>query len=227
MNKRIKQLVAILFLVPLAFSAYAQPARYIAGTHYVELSTPVRTQDASKVEVVEAFWYGCSHCFRFEPLLHNWASNLPEDVDFVLFPAQWNQLMKIHSQIFYANEALLAAGKIDQAKFDELHEASFNAINIQGNRLQNERQIGALFAEHGVSEADFSATFNSFSVRTKVNQGDRRMQDYQVRSTPNLIVNGKYLVSTGQAVTTQQEMLNVVDFLVEVERRAIAASSGD
>ena len=227
MDKRIKQLVAILFLVPLAFSAYAQPARYIAGTHYVELSTPVRTQDASKVEVVEAFWYGCSHCFRFEPLLHNWASNLPEDVDFVLFPAQWNQLMKIHSQIFYASEALLAAGKIDQAKFDELHEAAFNAINIEGNRLQNERQIGALFAEHGVSEADFSATFNSFSVRTKVNQGDRRMQGYQVRSTPNMIVNGKYLVSTGQAVTTQQEMLNVVDFLVEIERRAIAASSGD
>ena len=227
MDKRIKQLVAILFLVPLAFSAYAQPARYIAGTHYVELSTPVRTQDASKVEVVEAFWYGCSHCFRFVPLLHNWASNLPEDVDFVLFPAQWNQLMKIHSQIFYASEALLAAGKIDQAKFDELHEAAFNAINIEGNRLQNERQIGALFAEHGVSEADFSATFNSFSVRTKVNQGDRRMQGYQVRSTPNMIVNGKYLVSTGQAVTTQQEMLNVVDFLVEIERRAIAASSGD
>jgi thiol:disulfide interchange protein DsbA len=193
----------------------------------VELSTPVRTQDASKVEVVEAFWYGCSHCFRFEPLLHNWASNLPDDVDFVLFPAQWNQLMKIHSQIFYASEALLAAGKIDQAKFDELHEAAFNAINIEGNRLQNERQIGALFAEHGVSEADFSATFNSFSVRTKVNQGDRRMQDYQVRSTPNMIVNGKYLVATGQAVTTQQEMLNVVDFLVEIERRAITASSGD
>jgi len=225
MNKRIRQLVAILFLVPLAFSAFAQPARYIAGTHYIELPNPVRTQDPSKVEVVEAFWYGCSHCFRFEPLLHNWVSNLPDDVNFVLFPAQWNQLMKIHSQIYYVSEALLAAGKIDKAKFDELHEASFNAINLEGNRLQNERQIGALFTEHGVSEADFTATFNSFAVNTKVNQGDRRMQDYQVRSTPNMIVNGKYLISTGQAVTTQQEMLNVVDFLIEKERQSL--SSGD
>ncbi len=227
MNKRIRQTVALLFLVPLAISAYAQPARYLPGTHYVELSSPVRTQDPSKVEVVEAFWYGCSHCFRFEPLLHNWVSMLPEDVDFVLFPAQWNQLMKIHSQIFYTSEALLAAGKIDQAKFDELHEAAFNAINVEGNRLQNERQIGALFTEHGVSEADFSSTFNSFSVRTRVNQGDRRMQDYQVRSTPNMVVNGKYLVSTGQAVPTQQEMLNVVDFLVGLERQAMASASGD
>ena len=222
MNNRIKQFVAILFLVSLAFSVNAQPSRYIAGTHYVELPTPVRTQDSTKVEVVEAFWYGCSHCFRFEPLLHNWVANLPEDVDFVLFPAQWNQLMKIHSQIFYVSEALMAAGKIDQAKFDELHEAAFNAINVEGNRLQNERQIGALFTDHGISEDDFSSTFNSFAVRTKVNQGDRRMQDYQVRSTPNMIVNGKYLISTGQAVTTQQEMLNVVDFLIEMERQALA-----
>ncbi|MCB1670462.1 MAG: thiol:disulfide interchange protein DsbA/DsbL [Gammaproteobacteria bacterium] len=227
MNRRIRQFVAILFLVPLAFSATAQPARYIAGTHYIELSNPVRTQDPSKVEVVEAFWYGCTHCFRFEPLLENWVANLPDDVNFVLFPAQWNQLMKIHSQIYYVSEALLAAGKIDKAKFSELHEAAFNAINIDGNRLQNERQIGALFTEHGVSEEDFSSTFNSFSVRTKVNQGDRRMQDYQVRSTPNMIVNGKYLISTGQAVTTQQEMLNVVEFLIDRERQAMASTSGD
>lgn len=226
MNKRILQFVATLILLPLAFSALAQPARYVAGTHYVELTTPVRTVDPSKVEVAEAFWYGCSHCFRFEPLLQNWVANLPDDVEFVLFPAQWNQLMKIHSQIYYTSEALLAAGKIDKAKFDELHEATFNAINLEGNRLQNERQIGALYAEHGVSAEDFSSTFNSFSVRTKVNQGDRRMQDYQVRSTPNMIVNGKYLISTGQAVTTQQEMLNVVEFLIEIERRALA-SSGD
>ena len=227
MNRRIRQFVAILFLVPLAFSATAQPARYIAGTHYIELSNPVRTQDPSKVEVVEAFWYGCTHCFRFEPLLENWVANLPDDVNFVLFPAQWNQLMKIHSQIYYVSEALLAAGKIDKAKFSELHEAAFNAINIDGNRLQNERQIGALFTEHGVSEEDFSSTFNSFSVRTKVNQGDRRMQDYQVRSTPNMIVNGKYLISTGQAVTTQQEMLNVVEFLIDRERQTMASTSGD
>jgi thiol:disulfide interchange protein DsbA len=223
MNKRMRQFVAIFFLLPLALSAYAQPSRYLPGTHYIELPTPVRTQDATKVEVVEAFWYGCSHCFRFEPLLQDWVSKLPQDVNFVLFPAQWNELMKIHSQIFYVSEALLAAGKIDQAKFNELHEAAFNAINLEGNRLQNERQIGTLFTEHGVAEADFSSTYSSFAVRTKVNQGDRRMQDYQVRSTPNMIVNGKYLISTGQAVPTQQEMLNVVDFLIEMERQTLAS----
>ena len=41
-----------------------------------------------------------------------------------------------------------------------------------------------------------------------------------------MIVNGKYLITTGENVRTQQEMLDVVDFLVEKERQAMR-SSGD
>ena len=50
------------------------------------------------------------------------------------------------------------------------------------------------------------------------------MSDYGIRSTPNMIVNGKYLVATGENVRTQQEMLEIVDFLVEKERIAMAGS---
>ena len=216
MIKRIFQVTALLALLPLAFSANAQIEKYVAGTHYEELRAPVNTNDPNKIEVIEAFWYGCSHCFRFEPLVKAWAENAPEDVDFVLFPALWNGLMKVHAQVYYAAEALDA--------LDVLHEPVFNAINLQGNRLHNERVIGDLFEEHGVSRDDFEKAFNSFSVRTKVNQAEKRMQDYQIRSTPNMIVNGKYLVSTGENVRTQQEMLEVVDFLVDKERQAMAQS---
>ena len=195
-----------------------QIERYVAGTHYLEIANPVNTRDSSKVEVIEAFWYGCSHCFRFEPLITNWEENKPDDVDFVRFPALWNNLMKIHAQVYYAAEVLDAV--------DVLHEPIFNAINVERNMLQNEGQISELFLEHGVSQEDFDRTFNSFSVRTKVNQAEARMQDYGIRSTPNMIVNGKYLITTGENVRTQQEMLDVVDFLVEKERQAMR-SSGD
>ena len=126
--------------------------------------------------------------------------------------------MKIHAQVYYAAEALDAV--------DALHEHIFNAINVERNMLQNEGQISELFAEHGVSQEDFDRTFNSFSVRTKVNQAEARMQDYGIRSTPNMIVNGKYLITTSENVRTQQEMLEIVDFLVEKERQAMR-SSGD
>ena len=218
MIKRTLQVALFVSLLPVAFSSFAQIERYVAGTHYTELPNPVNTRDASKVEVLEAFWYGCSHCFRFEPLLTAWEESAPDDVDVVRFPALWNNLMKIHAQVYYTAEAL--------DKLDVLHTPVFNAINLQGNRLQNERQIGLLFNEHGVTAEDFEKAFNSFSVRTKVNQAEKRMQDYQIRSTPNMIVNGKYLVTTGQNVRTQEEMLEVVEFLVEKERLTLG-SSGD
>ena len=213
MKSSVVKILGFILLLPLAFSSYAQPEKFVAGTHYIELSVPVNTNDASKVEVLEAFWYGCTHCFRFEPLITNWEANMADDVEFVRFPAMWNALMEIHAQVFYAAEALDA--------LDVLHEPIFNAINIEGNRLQNESQIGALFVAHGISQSDFESAFNSFSVRTKVKQAETRMAGYQIRSTPNMVVNGKYLVTTGEAVRTQAEMLEVIDFLVEKERQAM------
>ena len=214
--KRSMQILSFLLLMPLALPSFAQIETYIAGTHYTELGPPVNTNDSSKIEVLEAFWYGCSHCFRFEPLIENWEASIPADVDFGRFPAMWNALMEIHAQVYYTAEAMDA--------LDTVHEHIFNAINVEGNRLQNEDQIGALFAKHGINEDEFSKTFNSFSVRTKVKQAKQRMKDYEVRSTPNMIVNGKYLVTTGENVRTQAEMLEVVDFLVEKERQKLSSA---
>jgi len=214
--KKILLTISLVTLVSFGSASFGQIERFVAGTHYQEIANPVNTNDSSKVEVIEAFWYGCSHCFRFEPLIADWEDNTPDYVDFVRFPALWNGLMKVHAQVYYAAEAL--------DSLDVLHEQIFNAINVERNMLQNEDQIGDLFEQHGVSQSDFESAFNSFSVRTKVNQAEKRMTDYGIRSTPNMIVNGKYLVATGENVRTQQEMLDIVDFLVEKERSAMSGS---
>ena len=214
--KRSIQVLTFVLLMPMAFSSFAQIERFVAGTHYTELAAPANTNDSSKIEVLEVFWYGCSHCFRFEPLIANWEATMPADVDFGRFPAMWNGLMEVHAQVYYTAEAMDA--------LDVVHEHVFNAINIEGNRLQNEGQIGALFAKYGINEDEFAKSFNSFSVRTKVNQAKQRMQAYEIRSTPNMIVNGKYLVATGQSVLTQADMLEVVDFLVEKERQQLSSN---
>ena len=214
--KKISQTTLLFVFLIYGSLSHAQIERFVAGTHYQEIANPVNTKDSSKVEVIEAFWYGCSHCFRFEPLIADWEANKPDDVDFVRFPTLWNGLMKVHAQVYYAAEALNSV--------NVLHEHIFNAINVERNMLQNEDQIAELFAQHGISQSDFDSAFNSFSVRTKVNQAEKRMSDYGIRSTPNMIVNGKYLVATGENVRTQQEMLEIVDFLVEKERIAMAGS---
>ena len=51
-------------------SAHAEPIE--AGKQYVELNNPVAVSKPGKIEVVELFWYGCGHCYKFEDTINPW-----------------------------------------------------------------------------------------------------------------------------------------------------------
>jgi thiol:disulfide interchange protein DsbA len=59
----------------------------IPGEHYTVLDKPVPTRDSSKVEVVIAFSYGCTHCYDIEPLIAQWRKRQVINVDFWYFAA--------------------------------------------------------------------------------------------------------------------------------------------
>ncbi len=210
MKTLLKPILLTFALITVSISVFAQPARYVEGTHFVELEKPVRTVDSSKVEVVEVFWYGCSHCYSFEPLLNSWVDKQADDVVFVHSPGMWNAMMMTHAQVYYTAEEL--------GMTEELHSDIFDEILQRRNYLQNEDQVKDYFVRNGASPEEFDAAWNSFAVSSSVNRANTRMRDYGVRSTPNMIVNGKYRVSANQAVQTQTDVLAVVDFLVEQER---------
>lgn len=180
-------------------------AEYVEGVHYVVLDKPVRTQDASKIEVTEVFWYGCSHCFRFDPALHQWAEKLPADVDFRMSPAMWHPDMEIHARAFYTAQALNV--------LDKMHQPLFNALNLEGKKLNTEAELAEIFAEHGVDNEAFSKAFSSFGVTSQVKQADARARSYKVSGTPEMVVDGKYRISASMA-GGQAQMLDVADFLV-------------
>ena len=210
MKSFLKPLLLATALFTVAVSVSAQPSLYVKGTHYEEISEPVRTSNPNKVEVAEVFWYGCSHCYAFEPLISSWEEGLPSDVNFVRSPGMWNALMETHAQIYYAAEALDVHELTHSAAFDEIHQ--------RGNYLQTEEQVKEFFTSKGVESSEFDKAWNSFSVTSAVKKAGTRMRDYGVRGVPNLIVNGKYRVEVGDAVKTQADMLKVVEFLIEQER---------
>jgi thiol:disulfide interchange protein DsbA len=193
-------------------TVFAQPALYVEGTHYEVIEKPVRTADPNKIEVTEVFWYGCPHCYAFEPLINSWAEKLPSDVAFVRSPGIWSAAMEVHAQIYYVGEALGA--------LDKVHSAAFDAIHQKGNYLEDGEAVKALFVAQGVSAEDFDKTWDSFAMTSAVKKAATRMRDYGVSSVPCLIVNGKYLITINDSVTTQADMLKVVDFLVGKERKS-------
>lgn len=206
------KVVRNILLICLFFPGTLMAAEYVAGAHYQVLPTPVPTRDAKKIEVVELFWYGCVHCYKFEPVLQKWHATAPADVDFWHSPAMWNERMQTHAKIYFTADAL---GVLDQ-----VHNDTFKAINVDRKKLLDEDEIATLFVKNGVSKDDFSKAYNSFGVSSSVRQADARARGYKITGTPEMVVNGKYRVSSSTA-GGQEKMLDVVNFLIEKERQAM------
>jgi thiol:disulfide interchange protein DsbA len=185
------------------------PVTYVVGTDYDLISPPVRAVDPGKIEVAEFFWYGCGHCYTFEPILEQWKTTLPEDVSFRGIPAIWQEKMELHARAYYAAEAL--------GVLDKMNLIIFQAMNVDRKPLGSQAEIAALFAANGVSEEDFNKAFNSFGVKSQVSQATATAKAAGLSGTPALMVNGKYYVS-GRKAGAQADMLKVVDFLIEKER---------
>jgi len=201
-------------------SAPVQP-QYEAGRHYLVLDKPVRTRDASKIEVTEVFWYGCGHCFTFEPMVQQWKKQQADDVlvlqspalwgdvDLKAKPSTWRNPMAVHARAFYAAQALGVS--------EQVHMPIFNALNIERRKLANADELAALFAGYGVEKETFIKTYGSFGITSQVQRAYSNMLGYKVTGTPQMVVNGKYTISARMA-GGQAEMLKVVDFLVAKER---------
>ena len=73
-----------------------------SDTSYTQIKPALPTQSGDKIEVVEIFWYGCSHCFSFEPHIKAWLKSRPEDVVFRQVPGVLNSRWAVHARGFFA-----------------------------------------------------------------------------------------------------------------------------
>ena len=192
---------------------------YESGVHYEELLVPLPTNDPDKIEVIEMFSYLCIHCFNFDAAVSEWASRQDEGVVFSRIPAIFNKTWQLFAQAFYTAE-VLGVG-------DKTHDALFEAVHTHKQDLRTPEALGALFQRvAGVDQAAFMKAFNSFSVRSKVQQADSRARQARLSSVPTLVVNGKYKTNSSRA-GTNVGMLQVVDFLVKKEQAARKAAMAD
>jgi len=186
------------------------------GEGYETIDPPQPTDDSTKVEVIEFFWYGCPHCFRFEPILQKWLKNKPDYVNYIPQPAAFNSTWAKHARAFYTAEAL--------GVLDKVHEDFFNAIQIDKKRLDKEDVLADFFVKHGISKKDFTDTYNSFLVDAKTRQAESIAGRYGVTGVPAVVINGKYRVS-GSTAKNYENMIKVMDFLIAKEHAAISQSA--
>ncbi|HLF10236.1 MAG TPA: thiol:disulfide interchange protein DsbA/DsbL [Gammaproteobacteria bacterium] len=186
--------------------------RFQLGTHFSRLSpTQPTSSGPTQVEVAEVFWYGCPHCYTFDPYLQNWQSSKADYVNFVRIPAVWNALARLHARAFYTADAL--------GKGAEMHAAFFREIHVNGNALDSEAKLSGFFGRFGVDEAAFKSAFDSFAVHTKLQRADELSRRYQISSVPSIVVNGKY-TTDGSMAGGYDQMIELINELAASERTA-------
>ena len=203
------------WLLLLLFFSCTQAEEYVEGRHYEILDNPTVTRNPSKVEVVEVFWFGCNHCYSLESYIQPWKRNLPNDVDFWKSHITWNAQAETHARLFYSAKALGIEEKAIPA--------AFTAIWREGRNLLGNSEVEYFFKGFGIEKERYLSVSNSFGVNNAVKQANNRMRQWTVTGVPTIIVNGKYKVSGTREIGTSK-LLDVVDFLIEKERRFLTRS---
>lgn len=181
---------------------------YVEGQHYERITPELATHADGKVEVIEVFWYGCHHCFAFEPSISKWLRSKPDNVVFRRVPGIFARSWVAHARAFFTAELL--------GVLDEIHTPLFEAIHEQRRKIGDEDSLARFFAEHGIPDEDFREAYNSFSVDTKTRQAMTASKDYGITGVPSMIVNGRFR-SSARLAGSFKDLLKVVDELVAKE----------
>ena len=156
--------------------------------------------------MVEVFWYGCHHCFDFEPHLKKWILALPDNVEFRRMPGIFSESWIPHARAFYTAEAL--------GVLDKIHAPLFEAIHEQKKMIGDAESIERFFIAQGVSKEDFREAYNSFSVDTKTRKATALSKEYGITGVPSVIVDGRFRTSA-RLTGGYEEMLKVIEYLVD------------
>ena len=200
-------LFGIVALMLVSGSAIAQMA-FVEGQDYKTISPAVKTSQSDKVVVTEIFWYGCPHCFRFEPYVERWSAQLPETVVFEQVPSSLNPRWTEHARAYYAFKMMNV--------LDQTHKALFDALHLKRQRLNSVDTIAKFVADLGLDEKIFRENYFSFPVETQIRKNAQKEKRYGHGGVPAVIVNGKYLASASMAGSNER-LIQVINFLVAQE----------
>ncbi|WP_193163552.1 thiol:disulfide interchange protein DsbA/DsbL [Microbulbifer hainanensis] len=215
----------LLFALLLSLTACAKDSgQFKPGMDYQVLPQAVPQQDDSKIEVTELFWYGCPHCYHFEPALEKWVASLPKDVSMQKVPAIWQPVMDVHARMYYVAEQMGVLDKMHEPIFTAIaKERKMFAVREGRDWKPDLKAIEELFNANGADGARAAKLMNSFSVGSQVKQGMAKQRAYHLAGTPEIVVAGKYRISTalpglkGKA-DGQELMLQIADYLIAKER---------
>ena len=195
-----------------ALSAQAYQMTPVAGKEYTVLDRPQAVIAGKKVEVIEFFGYFCPGCNAFEPYLEDWIKKQGDRIVVKRIHTDMHGLVS-QQKLFFTLEIM---GIVDQYQ-----TKVFNAYHVERNRLSTDDEVLKFIKKQGIDQKKFLGIYKSFSVQSKVNRVPQLQSAYRTNGVPNVIIDGRYVVSPVDVAAKNRNMPNdvhpgivVMDWLV-------------
>lgn len=197
--------------------AIADPAVYTIGEHFKVLNTDGVTNlgldkvdpvDTEKPQVLMFFNYGCYGCWLVNKDFAKWRSTHSKTVDIYYYPVSFNPMWENLSKFYYVNQELQP---------HEDNEKIFVALHGEHKKLWLESEMIKFYSQKQISEKVFLNRYRSFDVERKVKRATEIAKMYDIRVTPNIIVNVKknsYMINFTM-VQNAETLFKIIDYLIK------------
>lgn len=213
MKSSILKSLAVLMLT---FSSFAFAEAPAMGSEFDAVAQNISTDNPAKIEVMEIFWYGCSHCYQMEAPLHAWVKKLPSDVYFKRVPGLPNPSWAPMAKAYYAMETLGVTEKLHSKLFDAIHKAK----NL--NPTDEKAAIDWVTAQSGMDKLKVEQAFKSFTMNTNLNRAAQIFKASGATGVPSLVIDGKFITSATMSGGNEQA-LKTAEYIIDNVRKDKAA----
>ena len=167
------------------------------GVGFQPITPPQPTHvPPGKIQITEAFSYGCGHCYDMQPHIERWLKIKPDYIQFDRLHVAGHATNKSYARLFYALEEL-GRGDLHQKVFESIFDLETTLI---GKSEEETSRIHQEFsAAHGIRKENFDPIYRSPAVQAKIARALQFSSDLRLIGTPVLIVNGKYQLYMSQA----------------------------
>jgi thiol:disulfide interchange protein DsbA len=207
MKHTIANLIAVLALL---FSNMAV-ATVEPGKDY-KLVESAKLTGSGQIEVLDFFSYVCSHCYYLHQSMAQWSSAIPNDVRLTQVPVIFNESWESMARMYHALQLLGQA--------DALHDEIYKAVHVRhldlADQLSTKPSRLDFMMQLGVDPDKFTAAYDSPDIERKLAEAGKLQERYQIRGTPTLVVDGKYLI-TG---LTPDRTVQVLQEVIELARKS-------
>lgn len=223
--------VSMLFLALAPAVASAQ--QWVEGKHYSLIRPAQRTNVApGKIEIAEAFSYGCVACDSFRAFEPELLLRAGPDAQIVYVPASFNaaESWPLFQRAYLTAKALGIADRTHAAMYDAIwKKGELAVVDQRTGKIKSPQptldQVASFYERTaGIPRQKFLDAAKSFTTEASIKRAEQWLRACQVDSTPTFIVNGKYRVNT-RSTGGLPQLFDVIEWLVQKEKAAAGAAA--